>query len=47
MWWSVSLVTVMIPLGWTAFIAPVTITFLLLCITGIPWIEKAVANNPE
>jgi steroid 5-alpha reductase family enzyme len=30
-----------------AIITPVTITTLLLFVTGIPWIEKAMAHNPE
>lgn len=47
MWWGVYLIALSVPYGWTAVIAPATITFLLLFVTGIPWIEKAMANNPE
>jgi steroid 5-alpha reductase family enzyme len=47
MWWSIYLITLSVPGGWTAFITPITITVLLLFITGIPWTEQVLENNPE
>lgn len=47
MWWGVFCIASTVPYGWIAVIAPFTITFLLVFVTGIPWIEKAMANNPE
>lgn len=45
MWWGVFLIALNVPNGFYAIVAPVTITFLLLFVTGIPWIEKAMAKN--
>jgi len=47
MWWGIYIIALSVPGGWTAIIAPATITFLLVFITGIPWVEKAMGNNPE
>lgn len=45
MWWSIFCISVTLPYGWTTIIAPLTITFLLACVTGIPLLERAMANN--
>lgn len=47
MWWGIFLIALNVPYGLYTSIAPITITFLLLFVTGIPWIEKAMAKNPE
>lgn len=47
MWWGVLCIASSLPYGWTAIIAPATITFLLVFVTGIPWVERAMSNNPE
>ncbi|HEV2916772.1 MAG TPA: DUF1295 domain-containing protein [Candidatus Babeliales bacterium] len=47
LWWGIYCFTLSVPYGWMAIITPVTITTLLLFVTGIPWIEKAMAHNPE
>lgn len=55
MWWGIYFLTLAVlttmpaqPLLYCiTLIPPVTITVLLLFVTGIPWIEKAMANNPE
>ena len=47
MWWGIFLIALSVPSGWLAIIAPVTITFLLIFVTGVPWIEKVFENNPE
>lgn len=45
MWGGIFLITLNISVA--AIIAPITITFLLLFVTGIPWAEKSMENNPE
>lgn len=45
MWWGIFLITLNISV--VAIIAPITITFLLLFVTGIPWAERSMAKNPE
>lgn len=47
MWWGVFGIALSLPYGWIAIMAPVVITFLLVFVTGIPWIEQAMAGNPE
>jgi steroid 5-alpha reductase family enzyme len=45
MWWAVYLIALSVPYGWTSIVAPITITFLLIFVTGIPLLEKAMENN--
>ncbi len=47
MWWSVYLIALAVPYGYLTIIAPCAITITLVFVTGIPWLEKAMANNPE
>lgn len=47
MWWGIYAISLSEPYGWTAIITPLTITFLLVFVTGIPWIEKTMENNAE
>ncbi len=47
MWWSIYLIALSVPQGWTSIIAPITITIFLVFITGIPLLEKAMKNNAE
>lgn len=46
MWWSIFLMTLAIPDGWLTIVAPITVTITLIFVTGIPWLEKAMADNP-
>ncbi len=45
MWWSIYFLALSVPKGWISIIAPITITFLLIFVTGIPLLEKAMKNN--
>ncbi len=45
MWWGIFLIALNVSAF--AIVAPITITFLLLFVTGIPWVEKAMEKNPE
>jgi len=47
MWIGIYFLALSIPFGWTAFIAPLTITFLLRFVTGVPLLENAMKDNPE
>jgi steroid 5-alpha reductase family enzyme len=47
MWLGIYFMALSTPYGWTAIITPATITFLLVYVTGIPLLEKAMADNPE
>lgn len=45
MWWGIFCIALNASI--LTIIAPLTITFLLLFVTGIPWAEKSMERNPE
>jgi steroid 5-alpha reductase family enzyme len=47
MWWGIYCMSLSVPYAWMTILAPITITVLLVYVTGIPLIENAMANNPE
>lgn len=47
MWWGIFLLALSVPFGIYSIITPATITVMLLFVTGIPWVEKAMDTNPE
>ena len=47
MWWGIFLLALSLPYGWTAFVSPFLITFLLVRVSGIPMLEKKYAGNAE
>lgn len=46
-WWGLWLIALSVPSGWFGIIGPITITFLILKVSGIPMLEKKMAENPE
>lgn len=46
-WWGLWLVALSTPLGLYALIGPLTITFLILKVSGVPMLEVKMAENPE
>ena len=47
MWWGVWLVIAPYNLGWLAAISPITITYLLLKVSGVPMLEAKQRKHPE
>ena len=47
MWWGIFLLSISVPLGWSAVISPLTITLMLLYVSGVPMLEKKYKDNPE
>lgn len=47
MWWGLFVLALSAPWGWLAMIGPLTITVLILFVSGIPMTEKLMENNPE
>lgn len=45
-WWGIYLMACTAPLGLSAIISPLTITILLLFVSGIPMTEKMFESNP-
>ncbi len=46
-WWGIWLIALSVPNGWFGIIGPITITFLILKVSGIPMLEKKMEENPE
>ena len=47
LWWGVYLIALSVPLGWTTILGPITITYLILKVSGIPLLEEKYEDNPE
>lgn len=45
-WWGLWLVALGVPGGWLSVIGPLTITFLILKVSGVPMLEKKMKENP-
>lgn len=46
-WWGIFLVVLPVPYGIWGIVGPITITFLLLYVSGIPMLEAKYADNPQ
>lgn len=47
LWWGIYLIALSVPGGWKTVIGPLTITFLILKVSGIPLLEKKYEGNRE
>ena len=47
LWWGIWLIALSVDSGWAAIISPLTISFLLLKVSGVKMIEKKYAGNEE
>ena len=47
LWWGVWLIALAVPYGWLTVVGPLTITALILKVSGIPMLEKKMEENPE
>lgn len=47
LWWGIFFLALSVPLGWTGVISPLTITWLMLYVSGVPMLEKKYQDNPE
>ena len=46
-WWGIWVVAVGVPGGWFSIVGPLTITLLILKVSGVPMLEKKMAENPD
>ena len=46
-WWGIWLLALSVPSGIFGIVGPITITLLILKISGIPLLEQKMAENPE
>jgi steroid 5-alpha reductase family enzyme len=47
MWWGLAVMALAVPAGWIGMIGPITITWLLTMVSGVPLAEASLAGNPE
>ncbi len=45
-WWGLWLIALASPYGWATVIGPITITFLILKVSGVPLLEQKMEQNP-
>lgn len=46
-WWGIWLIALQTPYGWLTIISPLTITFLIVKVSGIPLLEKNMSAHPD
>lgn len=46
MWWGLYLVALSVPWGWASIIGPLTITYIILFVSGVPMTERFMEKNP-
>jgi steroid 5-alpha reductase family enzyme len=46
-WWSIFMITLPLENGFWGIISPITITYLLLWVSGIPMLEAKYKDNPQ
>ncbi len=46
MWWGIWIIALSVPYGIIGVIGPLTITFLILKVSGVPMLEKSMRENP-
>jgi len=47
LWWGIWFITLSVTNGWLSIIGPLTITFLILKVSGIPMLEKKMVLHPD
>jgi steroid 5-alpha reductase family enzyme len=45
MWWGIGIIVFPLPLGWVGLLGPLTITWLLMAVSGVPMLEKKYQNH--
>ncbi len=46
-WWGIWLFALSVPFGWMTIVGPITITILILKVSGIPMLEEKLAQHPD
>lgn len=46
-WWGIFIIAISVSNGWFGIISPLVITFLIIKVSGIPILEKSMADNPS
>jgi hypothetical protein len=46
-WWGIGFIAIAVQGGWMGLIGPLTITYLILKVSGIPMLEKNMQSHPD
>jgi len=46
-WWGIFIIALNVPYGYVSIIGPLTITFLILKVSGIPLLEEKMSTHPD
>lgn len=46
-WWGIFIIVITLPYWYVSLIGPLTITYLILKVSGIPMLEKKYEDNPQ
>lgn len=46
MWWGIFIIALSVPFGWIGFIGPMTITLMIIFVSGIPMTERLMEKTP-
>jgi len=46
MWWGIYLLSLSIPWGWMSIIGPLTISYIIIFVSGVPMTERFMEDNP-
>lgn len=47
LWWGIFFLSLSVPGAWIGIVGPLTITVLILFVSGIPMLEQSMRKNPE
>jgi steroid 5-alpha reductase family enzyme len=47
LWWGIWLIACALPGGWKTIVGPMAISYLILCVSGIPLLEKRYEGNAD
>ncbi len=46
MWWGIYIIALSVPYGWIGFVGPLTITLMIVLVSGIPMTERLMEKTP-
>jgi steroid 5-alpha reductase family enzyme len=46
MWWGIYILALSVPWGWVSIIGPLTISYIILFVSGVPMTEKFMKDDP-
>ena len=46
-WWGIWIMALSVPYGLYSIVGPLTITFLILKVSGVPLLEQKMAEHPD